>query len=134
MAGSKILRVIFLAALSAWSVSAGAVQTREDCVATCGTVCYWQSDIDDAVAAGYKLFKAGDTVGDNDYPHAFDNREGFDIPVDGPWQEFPILSTYKPYTGGAPGADRIVFNEDGDFAISVTHTGASGNNFVACKT
>ena len=62
----------------------------------------------------------------------FLNREGFDFPGASPYFEFPILSSFKPYTGGSPGADRVVFNSAGDYQGSITHTGASGNNFVAC--
>ncbi|EMR69106.1 hypothetical protein MGN70_008390 [Eutypa lata] len=132
MAGSKILRVALLAALSALSVSAGPVERRQECVATCGTTCYWQTSVDEAVDAGYDLFQSGDTVGSNDYPHTFNNREGFDFAVSGPYQEFPILDSFDPYTGGDPSTDRVVFNENGEYAGSITHTGASGNNFVAC--
>ncbi|KAI1085602.1 hypothetical protein F5B20DRAFT_575110 [Whalleya microplaca] len=137
MFGSKI-SAILLAAVSVVNASVLAVEkiaVRQDqtCVATCGTVCYWQEDIDEAVAAGYKLHQSGSTVGSNDYPHEFDNREGFDIPDPAPWYEFPILSSFDPYTGGSPGADRVVFNDAGKFQLAVTHTGASGNNFVQCK-
>ena len=35
---------------------------------------------------------------------------------------------------GSPGADRVVITEDGCLlAGSITHTGADGNNFVACE-
>ncbi|KAK5397746.1 hypothetical protein LTR07_004899 [Exophiala xenobiotica] len=106
---------------------------RQSCVDTCGSACYWQSDIDAAVQKGYSLHESGDTVGDNDYPHEFDDREGFDITVSGPWYEYPILSSYEVYTGGAPGADRVVFNDEGTLALVVTHTGASDDNFVECS-
>ncbi|KAK5325166.1 hypothetical protein LTR93_004643 [Exophiala xenobiotica] len=106
---------------------------RQSCVDTCGSACYWQSDIDTAVQKGYSLHESGDTVGDNDYPHEFDDREGFDITVSGPWYEYPILSSYEVYTGGAPGADRVVFNDEGTLALVVTHTGASDDNFVECS-
>lgn len=34
---------------------------------------------------------------------------------------------------GSPGPDRVVITEDGcKQAGTITHTGASGNNFVAC--
>lgn len=84
---------------------------RQSCVDTCGSTCYWQEDIDAAVQKGFSLYQSGDTLGDNDYPHEFDDREGFDISVSGPWYEFPILSSYKVYSGGSPGADRVVFND-----------------------
>ena len=34
---------------------------------------------------------------------------------------------------GTPGADRVIFNTQGQRAGEITHTGASGNNFVACS-
>ena len=34
---------------------------------------------------------------------------------------------------GSPGADRVVINGSGQRAGEITHTGASGNNFVACS-
>lgn len=72
-------------------------------------------------------------TGSNNYPHTFNNREGFSFGASGPYQEFPVLNTFKVYTGGSPGADRVVFNTKGQLAGAITHTGASGNNFVACK-
>lgn len=37
------------------------------------------------------------------------------------------------YTGGSPGADRVVFaDSNGALAGVVTHTGASGDDFVPC--
>lgn len=71
-------------------------------------------------------------TGSNDYPHQYNNREGFDFPGQAPYYEFPILSSFDPYDGGSPGADRVVFNEGGDYQGAITHTGASGNNFVEC--
>lgn len=37
------------------------------------------------------------------------------------------------FLAGSPGADRVVFNQNCDYAGSITHTGASGNNFVGCS-
>lgn len=34
---------------------------------------------------------------------------------------------------GSPGADRVVFNSNGEYAGAITHTGASGNDFVGCS-
>ncbi|KAI1384854.1 ribonuclease-domain-containing protein [Hypoxylon trugodes] len=137
MFGSKILSTVLLAALSVASVSAVTVEkvrARQDqtCVATCGSVCYYQEDLDEAVKTGYGLHQQGKTVGSNDYPHEYEDREGFDFPGPSPYYEFPILSSFEPYDGGSPGADRVVFNDDGDFQGAITHTGASGNNFVEC--
>lgn len=62
----------------------------------------------------------------------YNNYEGFDLAVSGPYQEFPILHSFKDYSGGSPGADRVVFNTDGELAAVVTHTGAQGNDFLEC--
>lgn len=107
---------------------------RQTCVDTCGTVCYYQTTINNAVAKGYSLYQSGQTEGSDEYPHVYRDDEGFNFPVSGPYYEFPILHSFKVYTGGSPGADRVIFNEDGDFAGVITHTGASGNDFVACES
>jgi hypothetical protein len=51
------------------------------------------------VNQGCKYSKAGTQVGSGDYPHRYNNYEGFDFRVTGPWQEFPI-SRSGVYTGG----------------------------------
>lgn len=66
---------------------------------TCGSNTYSSSDLDGASSAGCTLHFAGDTVGDNEYPHTFNNREGLPLEGDGPYQEFPIL-TDGIYDGG----------------------------------
>ncbi|EXJ87745.1 ribonuclease T1 [Capronia coronata CBS 617.96] len=105
---------------------------RKSCAETCGTVCYYQSTIDKAVAEGYSLYQSGQTEGSDEYPHKYNDYEGFDFPVAGPYYEFPILHTFKAYDGGSPGPDRVIFNTNGDLAAVITHTGASGNDFVEC--
>lgn len=67
------------------------VEERQSCYATCGNVCYYQSDIDDAVSQGYSDYQDGDAPGG--YPHTYNNYEGFDFPVNGPYQEFPVLNS-----------------------------------------
>ncbi|KAI0911461.1 guanine specific ribonuclease N1 [Ustulina deusta] len=131
MFGSKILPVV-LAAVSAVTVSGAAIEKKQSCAATCGSVCYTQGEIDDAVSQGYGYHEDGQTVGSGDYPHQYNNYEGFDFPDPGPWYEFPVLSSGSVYTGGSPGADRVVFDSDGNFQDAITHTGASGNDFVGC--
>ena len=39
----------------------------------------------------------------------YNNYEGFDFPVSGPYQEYPVLSDTQAYDGGSPGADRVIF-------------------------
>lgn len=43
------------------------------------------------------------------------------------------MSDYDVYNGGSPGPDRLVFDDEGVFNLLITHTGASGNAFVACR-
>ncbi|BAE64671.1 hypothetical protein AFCA_011172 [Aspergillus flavus] len=102
------------------------------CDYTCGSNCYSSSDVSTAQAAGYQLHEDGETVGSNSYPHKYNNYEGFDFSVSSPYYEWPILSSGDVYSGGSPGADRVVFNENNQLAGVITHTGASGNNFVEC--
>lgn len=66
------------------------------------------------------------------YPHRYNNYEGFNFPTPAPWYEYPIMKTYAVYTGGSPGPDRVIFDSNGAFDKLITHTGASGNAFVAC--
>ncbi|OJI98172.1 hypothetical protein ASPVEDRAFT_37617 [Aspergillus versicolor CBS 583.65] len=106
------------------------IEARQSCAYTCGSVCYSSSAVSAAVDEGYSLQSSGDDV--NDYPHVYNNYEDFDFPVDPTYYEFPILSSGSVYSGGSPGADRVVFNEGGELAGVITHTGASGNNFVSC--
>lgn len=132
----------------------------EACQYTCGTVCYTSSAITAALNKGYGYYKAGTQVGSSmfflffpflpsifffhnntnepppttdKYPHQYNNYEGFNFPTAKPWYEFPILSSGAVYTGGSPGADRVIFDSKGALDMLITHTGASGNNFVACK-
>ncbi|KAJ5852637.1 uncharacterized protein N7529_012022 [Penicillium soppii] len=100
------------------------------CASTCGTICYTSSAVSAAKAAGYKLYSAGSTV--SSYPHVYHDYEGFVFPVSGTYYEFPILSSGSVYTGGSPGADRVIFNTNDQLAGVITHTGASGDDFVAC--
>lgn len=66
---------------------------------TCGDNTYTSEDLEGATSEGCTLHHAGETVGNNDYPHTFNNREGLPLEGDGPYQEFPIL-TDGIYDGG----------------------------------
>ncbi|PKY05708.1 ribonuclease T1 complexed with 2gmp [Aspergillus campestris IBT 28561] len=106
--------------------------TSKACDYTCGKACYNEAAVADAQKAGFDLHEQGEAIGDNDYPHKYNNYEDFDFPVEPTYYEFPILSSGEVYDGGSPGADRVVFNENNKLAGLITHTGASGNDFVAC--
>lgn len=113
------------------SITSALFGKRQSCAETCGSTCYYQSDLDAAVSEGYQLYQSGGENGD--YPHTYNNYEGFDFPVTGPYQEYPVLNSYQVYDGGSPGADRVIFNTQGTYAGTITHTGASGDDFVACQ-
>lgn len=60
---------------------------------------YSASQVSAAVNQGCNYYSSGQTVGSNDYPHRYNNYEGFDFRASSPWQEFPILRS-GVYTGG----------------------------------
>ncbi|KAF2011201.1 ribonuclease-domain-containing protein [Aaosphaeria arxii CBS 175.79] len=103
------------------------------CATTCGSVCYSSSTLSAARSAAANYVKNGGHAGSSTYPHVYNNYEDFNFAIAGPYYEFPILSSGKTYTGGSPGPDRVVINKNGARAGEITHTGASGNNFVGCS-
>lgn len=72
---------------------------EERAATTCGSTSYTASQVSAAAAAACQYYKAGTTAGSSTYPHKYNNYEGFNFAVAGPWQEFPILSS-GVYTGG----------------------------------
>ncbi|QDS69368.1 hypothetical protein FKW77_004329 [Venturia effusa] len=101
---------------------------------TCGTQKYTAAQITAAKNAACNYVRQGTTAGSSKYPESYQDREGFTFHgVDGPYYEFPILSSGKVYSGGSPGADRIIINDDCILAGEITHTGSSvTNGFVGC--
>ncbi|KAF2126391.1 ribonuclease-domain-containing protein [Dothidotthia symphoricarpi CBS 119687] len=112
-------------------VAVDAALDARACYVTCGSTCYTSAQVSAARTAGYNHQKAGTVAGSSTYPHKYNNYEGFSFLAGGTYYEFP-LKTGGVYTGGSPGADRVVFNGSGARAGEITHTGASGNNFVKC--
>lgn len=106
--------------------------SQRQCAETCGDTCYSQDDINAAVQQGYGYYEDGTTVGSDDYPHQYKDYEGFTFPDAGPYYEFPILSDDELYNGGSPGADRVIFTGSGTYEGVITHTGATGNDFLQC--
>jgi len=149
---AKLHWKIFPVLLAFISVN-GQVKWDADCAWTCGSICYWSADVEAARAKGYSLFQNTSTIGifapvahspfftrgiltsishTDNYPHEYDNNEKFNFPTNGPWEEFPILSTFNVFAGGAPGPDRVIFDLGGTLDMLITHTGANGDSFVAC--
>ncbi|KAF8349719.1 Ribonuclease/ribotoxin, partial [Amanita rubescens] len=49
------------------------------------------------------------------------------------YYEYPILADGDLYSGGSPGADRVIYDNDGNFCACLIHTGASTyDGFVEC--
>lgn len=107
--------------LAASALAAPVLQTRQSST-TCGDNYYSEDQVSDALNQGYGYYEDDETVGDDSYPHQYNNcsssyyiptcrgvlfadpyscelDEGFDFPVDGPWYEFPIEES-GVYTGG----------------------------------
>ncbi|KAL9126569.1 MAG: hypothetical protein Q9217_004399 [Psora testacea] len=126
MQSLKTLLVI----IAASTVAMTTPLARRQCADTCGSTCYYQSDIDEAVQQGCSDLQSGNEPGG--YPHQYNNYEGFTFPDAGPYYEFPILSSYKAYTGGSPGPDRVIFTRYCSYEGVITHTGASGGDFLQC--
>ncbi|RDW68111.1 ribonuclease-domain-containing protein [Coleophoma cylindrospora] len=99
---------------------------------TCGSVAYTVKDTTNCRNAAYSYYGQGGTAGGSTYPHTYNNYEGFSFSVSGTYLEFPLVKN-GAYSGGAPGADRCIINTSGVYAGAITHTGASGNNFVGCS-
>ncbi|KAM0333245.1 hypothetical protein ACHAQA_001905 [Verticillium albo-atrum] len=100
---------------------------------SCGSNVYTYEQIEEAAEEACRLFDSGSQIGRSRYPHRYNNFEGFAFDnVRGPYQEFPLLRR-GVYTGGSPGADRVIITENCDLAGQITHSGApSRNGFVDC--
>jgi hypothetical protein len=96
--------LLFLAPLtlaSPISVPEGSTGLQErQCFVTCGSTCYSSSQVSAARNAGANYVEEGDTAGSSSYPHVYNNYEGFDFLVSGPYYEFPILASGETYNGG----------------------------------
>ncbi|CRK34540.1 hypothetical protein BN1723_014877 [Verticillium longisporum] len=76
---------------------------------SCGSNVYTDEQIQEAADEACRLFESGRQLGRNNYPHRYNNFEGF-----------------------TPGPDRVIITENCDLAGQITHTGASRNGFVDC--
>lgn len=78
---------------------AAALVDRQSCFVQCGSTCYTSAQVSAARAAGFSHSSGGTQAGSSNYPHTYNNYEGFDFLVSGPYVEFP-LKTSGVYTGG----------------------------------
>lgn len=74
------------------------IEARQ-CYVRCGSTCYTSAQVTGARNSGYNYIRQGGTAGGSSYPHRYNNYEGFDFLVSGPYYEFP-LRTGGAYTGG----------------------------------
>ncbi|KAI1383314.1 ribonuclease-domain-containing protein [Hypoxylon trugodes] len=120
-----------VAALASAAVLPVVEERAAQAATTCGSTYYSANAVNSAAQKACSDSQAGSAPGG--YPHTYNNYEGFSFSVSGPYLEFPLLSSGSVYTGGSPGADRVVINTSCKLAGEITHTGASGNNFVGCS-
>ncbi|KAG8705560.1 hypothetical protein FRC08_001610 [Ceratobasidium sp. 394] len=105
--------------------------------ADCGGFTFTADQVAAAASAAASHIASDSVVGSNKYPHVFNNRFTFDDGCNPPFFEFPVFPS-KVYTGGSPGADRVIVGSvsgsDAAFcAVDViTHRGATGNGFLQC--
>ncbi|KAI1143545.1 ribonuclease-domain-containing protein [Hypoxylon sp. FL0543] len=126
------LSLLPLAALLASAVAVPFTGKRADQAATtCGSTYYSATAVNQAAQKACTYYNSGSAPGG--YPHTYNNYEGFSFAVSGPYLEFPLLSSGSVYTGGSPGPDRVVINTSCKLAGEITHTGASGNDFIGCS-
>ncbi|TFK36891.1 ribonuclease T1 [Crucibulum laeve] len=99
--------------LLAFTTYADALVLRRQAKAcTCAGRRYSATDI----ANGIKKAEGG---GASDYPHQYHDFEDFPFSTcSGEFFEFPILSG-STYNGGSPGADRVIYDQRGDFCGEV---------------
>lgn len=81
-------------------VSAAPADLQPRAATKCGSVSYSASAVQAAANAACNYVKNGGHAGSSTYPHKYNNYEGFNFPVSGPYNEFPILKSGKVYSGG----------------------------------
>ncbi|KAM0481801.1 hypothetical protein ACHAPX_003128 [Trichoderma viride] len=135
------MKFLSLLALVAFASAAPASEPANDLVERFSGGCgvkqasfYGDAQVAAAAQKACTLFKAKQTIGTNKYPHKFNNGEKFKFNgVKGPYQEFPIIKTGALYTGGDPGADRVVITGSCQVAGLITHNGAKTGKFIPCS-
>ncbi|ESK93380.1 ribonuclease t1 [Moniliophthora roreri MCA 2997] len=114
-------------AISQAQVFAAVIEERQSGGCNCAGVSYSSTDVRNAANRAL----SGSSV--NGCPHVFRNDEGFSLSCSGTFYEFP-LKKGSVYSGGSPGADRVIYNSGGSICACLTHNGASSTNgFVKCS-
>ncbi|CAL1695140.1 unnamed protein product [Somion occarium] len=121
----KYSAVFFLLSVFVLGTAQALIMGRQSGGCSCAGRRYTSTDVNNAI-------HVAESGGAGDYPHQYHDFEGFPFPsCSGEFFEYP-LEAGTTYDGGSPGADRVIYDEDGDFCACLTHTGASGNDFLEC--
>ncbi|PWN28437.1 Ribonuclease/ribotoxin [Jaminaea rosea] len=96
---------------------------------SCGGRSFTSSQVNKAVQNSNS-----DAAPSSSYPHQYNNYEGFDFSdycSDSRYEEFPLTS--GGYTGGSPGAYRVITGQSsGAFCGAIYHA-SSDNSFSSCN-
>lgn len=107
------LSAVFVSLLAVVAQAAPSNQLEKRAT-TCGSTYYSTAQINAAANAACNHVRAGTTAGGSTYPHAYNNYEGFNFPISGPYQLFP-LRTSGVYNGGSwPVGESFFFFGDED--------------------
>jgi hypothetical protein len=101
-------------------VKDAALESRQSCYSRCGSTCYTSNQVAAARSAGYNFYNQDNTAGSSNYPHQYNNFEGFEFLVPGPYQEFPIR-TSGVYTGGTFFIPKSLLLRKEDFCVLTVH-------------
>ncbi|GJE87563.1 ribonuclease T1 [Phanerochaete sordida] len=119
------MRAAFVLVITAFFATAQAAALVPLATCNCAGTSYTSTNINAAITKA----QSGGAGG---YPHQYNNFEGFSFPACSPkFFEYP-LKTGAAYTGGSPGADRVIYDTKGTFCGCLTHKGAIGNAFLKC--
>lgn len=113
------LSVVLVSLLAAVAQAAPSVIEKRS--TTCGGNSYSTAQVNAAANAACNHVRAGSQAGSSTYPHRYNNYEGFNFDVSGPYNTFPML-TSGVYTGGelSPGGRpncRASATEDGLYFV-----------------
>ncbi|CEH12908.1 ribonuclease t1 [Ceraceosorus bombacis] len=124
--------LLVVAFVAASSVSSASIAARQSSV-SCGGHSISSSQIQTALQTGYDDYQNGSSP--SGYPHAYYQYADEHITLQcggNSYHEFPITGS-TPFTGGSPGAYRVIFNDDGDYCATVYHASKSDNSFAQCN-
>ncbi|KAJ7305452.1 guanyl-specific ribonuclease C2 [Mycena albidolilacea] len=127
--------LIITTVIAALAIASPAPRALPSGDVTCGRNVYTVSQVSAAVGGGFA--HRNDPIGSGNYPHEYfvESSEHIELFCSGSsFLEYPILPGGVAYSGGSPGADRVVFTTSGTYCAVVTHTGAATEDgFTSCE-